>query len=147
MDAIDDREAIEDAARRAGAESIIARLPRHYETVLGREFEDAVQLSGGEWQRIALARAFMRGAAILVLDEPTAALDARAESELFARLRDLAHGRTVLLISHRFSTVRIADYIYVLDTGKVIEEGTHGELLDMRGRYAELFGLQAAGYR
>jgi ATP-binding cassette subfamily B protein len=117
-----------------------------YRTVLGRWFDAGVQLSGGEWQRIALARAFIRDAPILILDEPTASLDARAEFEAFQRLHRLATGRTVLIISHRFSTVRMADRIYVLDAGHLVETGSHNELMQQEGVYAELFRLQAAGY-
>jgi ATP-binding cassette subfamily B protein len=104
-------------------------------------------LSGGEWQKVALARAYMREAEIVILDEPTAALDARAEAEVFARFKQLAEGTTAVLISHRFSTVRMADRIVVLEDGKVLEQGTHEALMAERGRYAELFELQAAGYR
>jgi ATP-binding cassette, subfamily B, bacterial len=135
------------ASRRSGAHEVIERLPLSYRTVLGRWFDQGVQLSGGEWQRIALARAFMRDSPILILDEPTASLDARAEFETFQRLRGLSQGRTVLIISHRFSTVRMADRIYVLDAGHLIETGSHNELMQQEGRYAELFHLQAAGYR
>jgi ATP-binding cassette subfamily B protein len=147
IESLDDRQRVVAAAKQSGADSVIAHLPQGYLTVLGRWFEQGVQLSGGEWQRLALARAFMRDAPILVLDEPTASLDARTEYEVFRHFRDLTHGKTVLLISHRFSTVRMADRIYVLDSGRVVEEGTHAELLERRGRYAELFHLQAAGYR
>lgn len=147
VDALDDAERIRDAAERGGAASLIDRYPAGYGTVLGRRFEQGTQLSGGEWQRIALARAFMRDAPILVLDEPTASLDARAEFDVFHRLRELTRDRIVLLISHRFSTVRMADYIYVLDGGCVVETGTHEELMTRGGRYAELFQLQAAGYQ
>jgi ATP-binding cassette subfamily B protein len=147
VESLEDRQRIIAAAERGGADAIIDRLPRGYDTVLGSWFEEGAQLSGGEWQRLALARAFMRDAPILVLDEPTAGLDARAEYELFRRFRELAHGRTVLLISHRFSTVRMADRIYVLEAGHVVESGSHEELLACGGRYAELFHLQATGYR
>jgi ATP-binding cassette subfamily B protein len=147
IDALDDEHRIVAAAERSGADSVIARLPQGYHTVLGRWFEQGMQLSGGEWQRIALARAFMRDAPILVLDEPTASLDARAEYEVFRTFRELTRGRIVLLISHRFSTVRMADRIYVLEAGRVVEAGSHDELLARAGRYAELFHLQATGYR
>jgi ATP-binding cassette subfamily B protein len=147
IEALDDRPRIVAAAQRSGAESVIEQLPQDYGTVLGRWFDQGVQLSGGEWQRLALARAFMRDAPILVLDEPTASLDARAEYEVFRRFRDLTRGKIVLLISHRFSTVRMADRIYVLDEGRVAEAGTHDQLIAQGGRYAELFHLQAAGYR
>lgn len=147
VDALDDAGRIEAAAERGGAAGLIARFPEGYSTMLGRWFDQGTQLSGGEWQRVALARAFMRDAPILVLDEPTASLDARAEFELFRRFRELTHDRIVLLISHRFSTVRMADRIYVLDEGRVVESGDHEELMRRGGRYAELFQLQAAGYQ
>lgn len=147
VERLDDEARILDASRRSGADDVIARLPQGYRTVLGRWFDQGVQLSGGEWQRIALARAFIRDSPILILDEPTASLDARAEYEAFQNLRRLAQGRTVLIISHRFSTVRMADRIYVLDAGHLVETGSHNELMQQEGRYAELFHLQAAGYR
>ena len=135
------------AARSARAEDVVARLPAGYGQRLGRRFEDGVDLSGGEWQKIALARAYMREAEVLILDEPTAALDARAEAEVFARFGDLAAGRTAVLISHRFASVRRADRIVVLEDGRVREAGSHNELVSTGGRYAELFALQAEGYR
>jgi ATP-binding cassette subfamily B protein len=143
---IDDADAVAAAASRADADEFIARLPEGYETMLGREFSGGYDLSIGQWQRVALARAFFRDAPFVILDEPTAALDARAESRLFERLRELLQGRSVLLISHRFSSVRSADRIYVLEHGKVVEQGTHGELMTAAGRYAELFTLQARAY-
>jgi ATP-binding cassette subfamily B protein len=115
--------------------------------MLGRRFDDGVDLSGGEWQKIALARAYMRSAQLLILDEPTAALDARAEYEVFLRFNQLMAGRMAVVISHRFSTVRMADRIVVLAGGRVIEEGTHDELVQKGGLYGELFEMQAAGYR
>lgn len=138
---------IEGAAARARADTVVERLPAGYGQRLGRRFEDGVDLSGGEWQKLAIARAYMREAEVLVLDEPTAALDARAEAEVFARLRALALGRTALLISHRFSSVRRADRIVVLADGRVRETGTHEELVRTGGRYADLFELQASAYR
>ena len=143
---IDDLDGIVDAARRAGADAFIDALPDGYDTVLGREFSGGYDLSIGQWQRVALARAFFRDAPFVILDEPTASLDARAESRLFDRMRELLAGRSVLLISHRFSSVRAADRIYVLDHGKVIEHGSHEQLMEAGGRYAELFTLQAAAY-
>ena len=143
---IEDDLAIHLAARAAGADDVLGGLPFGYDTRLSREYEDGVDLSIGEWQRVALARAFFRDAPFLVLDEPTASLDAHAEHELFDAMRDLQRGRAVLLISHRFSTVRSADRIYVLDRGRIIEAGTHTELMARRGRYAEMFTLQAAAY-
>lgn len=143
-------DAVVRATRQAGADPVIDRLPDGLNTILGRWFEGGHQLSGGEWQKVALARAFMRDAAdaqILVLDEPTAALDAKAEHELFVRLRDLSEHRMSINISHRFSTVRMADRILVLDQGRLIEEGTHEELVLLGGQYAELFTLQAESYR
>ena len=143
----DDVERISGAARRALADGVVAKLPDGYGQRLGRRFEDGLDLSGGEWQKIAIARAYMRDADVLILDEPTAALDARAESEVFERFSDLSAGRTAILISHRFSTVRRADRIVVLSDGKVMESGSHSDLVVAGGRYAALFELQAAGYR
>jgi ATP-binding cassette subfamily B protein len=143
---IGDTEAIRGAAVHAGADEFLAKLPAGYETVLGPEFEGGHELSVGQWQRVALARAFFRDAPFIILDEPTAALDARAEHELFESIRTLCRGRSVLLISHRFSSVRSADRIYVLDRGRVAEAGSHGELMALGGRYAELFTLQASAY-
>jgi ATP-binding cassette, subfamily B, bacterial len=143
---IDDRDAVQAAARQAGAAEFIEELPDAYETPLGPEFTGGTDLSVGQWQRIALARAFFRGAPVIILDEPTAALDPRAEQELFDRIRTLLAGRTVLLISHRFSSVRSADRIYVLDGGRVVESGDHHELMGVGGLYADLFTLQAAAY-
>src|SRR5438128_774921 len=147
IERLDDTPAIADAAAKSGASSIIERLPEGYETVLGKWFDGGVNLSGGEWQKVALGRAFMREAQILILDEPSAALDAKAESELFTRLQQLAHGRTAIFISHRFSTVRRADRILVFEEGSLIEAGTHQELLALGGRYAELVNLKAGCYR
>ena len=144
---LDDRAAVATAATKSGAAPVIERLPDGYETVLGKWFDGGVQLSGGEWQKVALGRAFMRDAQILILDEPSAALDAAAEYELFTRMRELTRGRTAIFISHRFSTVRRADRILVLEQGRLIEQGTHEELMALGGRYAELFSLQAESYR
>jgi ATP-binding cassette, subfamily B, bacterial len=147
IEARDDRARIVAAAERSLADEVIARLPLGYDQVVGKRFRTGVELSGGEWQKIALARAYMREAQLLILDEPTAALDARAEYEVFQRFKELSEGRTAVLISHRFSSVRMADRILVLAGGKVEAMGTHAELLAEGGRYAELFELQAAGYR
>lgn len=147
IEARDDRARIEEAARRSLADAVIAKLPGGYDQMLGKRFGSGVELSGGEWQKLAIARAYMRQAQVMILDEPTAALDARAEFEVFQRFRELSEGRTTVLISHRFSTVRMADRILVLRHGAVIEEGDHASLLAAGGLYAELFSLQAEGYR
>ena len=147
VDAVDDIARIKDAAERGGASPIIEKMSQGYDTVLGRRWERGQELSGGEWQKIALARAFMREAEVLVLDEPTSALDAEAEYEVFRRFGELMEGRIAVLISHRFSTVRMADRIVVLSGGKVAEEGSHAELMQLDGAYARLFNLQAQGYR
>ena len=138
---------IEQAAHQSLADSVIAKLPLGYDQMIGRRFNGGVDLSGGEWQKIALGRAYMREAQLLILDEPTAALDARAEYEVFERFKELTQGKTAVLISHRFSTVRMADRILVVEHSRVQEIGSHEELLAKGGRYAELFQLQAAGYR
>jgi ATP-binding cassette subfamily B protein len=135
------------AAHKSLADSLLPRLPRGYRQMLGRRFEGGVELSGGEWQKVALARAYMRDAQVLILDEPTSSLDARAEFEVFRRFADLMRGRMALIISHRFSTVRMADRILVLDSGHVVESGPHDELVARGGLYADLFALQAEGYR
>ncbi len=139
--------AISDAAENSLAASLLPRFEKGYQQMLGRRFDDGVDLSGGEWQKIALARAYIRDAQVLILDEPTAALDARAEYEVFLRFSELVAGRMAVLISHRFSTVRMADRIIVLRNGKVEEQGSHEELLAKHGLYEELFKMQAAGYR
>ena len=144
---VEDRSRVRDAAERSLADQVVARLPRRYDQPLGKRFNEGTDLSGGEWQKIAIARAYMRDADILILDEPTAALDARSEYEVFQRFRDLSRGKTAILISHRFSTVRMADRIVVLEGGRVVEAGAHDDLVAARGRYAELFELQAEGYR
>jgi ATP-binding cassette subfamily B protein len=143
----DDRSRIQAAARTSLADTVIDRLPAGYEQMIGKRFRDGVDLSGGEWQKVAIARAYMRDAEVLILDEPTAALDARSEFEVFQRFKELSAGRTAVLISHRFSSVRMADRILVLEGGRVEASGTHEALLAQGGRYAELFELQAAGYR
>jgi ATP-binding cassette subfamily B protein/ATP-binding cassette subfamily C protein len=145
---IGDRPRIEEAARRGGAAAVVEALPQGYDTVLGGWFEAGQELSAGQWQKLAVARAFMRdGAEVLILDEPTAAIDAEAEHELFQRFRELAADRSAIVISHRFSTVRtMADRIAVLHGGRVEELGSHRELLHKDGRYAHLFRLQAQGY-
>jgi ATP-binding cassette subfamily B protein len=137
---------IEHAASKSLADSVILKLPKGYEQIIGRRFAEGVDLSGGEWQKIALGRAYMRDAQVLILDEPTAALDARAEHEVFVRFSELTKGKTAVLISHRFSTVRMADRILVIENGQLLEIGSHEELLKKEGRYAELFNLQARGY-
>ena len=126
---------------------MVAALPNGYDQIVGRRFKQGVDLSGGQWQKIAIARAYMRDAQVMILDEPTAALDARAEFEVFERFKELSAGKTAVLISHRFSSVRMADRILVLADGRVEASGTHAQLMAQGGRYAELFELQAAGYR
>jgi ATP-binding cassette subfamily B protein len=143
----ENRDRIREAARRSLADAVIAKLPGGYEQMLGKRFATGVDLSVGEWQKIALARAYMRDAQLLILDEPTASLDARAEHEVFQRFSELTLGKSAILISHRFSTVRMADRIIVLSDGEILEQGTHEELLRREGKYAELFNLQAQGYR
>jgi ATP-binding cassette subfamily B protein len=146
LEKMQESQRIEQAARASGADSIIEEFPEKYETMLGRMFAKGHQLSGGQWQKIALARAFLRQAPIVIFDEPTAALDATSEAEIFERMQQIAAGATTLLIAHRFSTVRKADRILVIEQGKVIEDGSHEELLRLNGTYARLFRLQAAGY-
>ncbi len=143
----DDRARIEQAARRSLADDVIAKLPAGHDQMIGKRFKNGIELSGGEWQKIAIARAYMREAPVVILDEPTAALDARSEFEVFRRFKELSEGKTAILISHRFSSVRMADRILVLQDGRVEASGTHEELVSRPGRYSELFELQAAGYR
>jgi ATP-binding cassette subfamily B protein len=140
-------EEIHDAAYKSLAEGVIAKMANGYDQMLGRRFEGGVDLSGGEWQKIALARAYLRNAQLLILDEPTAALDAKSELEVFERFAELTEGKMALLISHRFSTVRMADRIVVLEGGRLVEEGTHPQLIALGGRYAGMFEMQAASYR
>jgi ATP-binding cassette, subfamily B, bacterial len=147
IESLQDRSRVETAAQKSLANHLIDRLPNGYDQMVGRRFEGGVDLSGGEWQKIALARAYMRDAQLLILDEPTATLDARAEFEVFQRFAELTRDRMAVLISHRFSTVRMADRILVLADGAIQEEGSHQHLVSLGGRYAELFELQAAGYR
>jgi ATP-binding cassette subfamily B protein len=147
IEARHDRERIVDAAESSLADEVIRRLPAGYDQALGKRFRTGIELSGGEWQKIAIARAYMRDAQLLILDEPTAALDARSEFEVFQRFKELSAGKTAVLISHRFSSVRMADRILVLHEGRIEAQGSHEQLLAQRGRYAELFELQAAGYR
>ncbi len=147
VEAMHDDARIRDAAHRALADEVIEALPDGYEQLIGRRFKTGVDLSGGQWQKIAIARAYMRDAQVMILDEPTAALDARAEFEVFQRFKELSDNRTAVLISHRFSSVRMADRILVLADGRIEASGTHAQLVEEGGRYAELFELQAAGYR
>jgi ATP-binding cassette subfamily B protein len=147
IEQIDNLPRLQDAADKSMADQVVAKLPAKYEQMLGRRFDGGVDLSGGEWQKIALARAYLRDAQVLILDEPTAALDARSEFEVFHRFSELTAGKTALFISHRFSTVRMADRIVVLENGKISEDGTHETLASLGGRYAEMFEMQAASYR
>ena len=147
IERLEDEARIREAAQRSLADAVAGRLEHGYDQMLGRRFDGGVDLSGGEWQKVALGRAYMRDAQVLILDEPTASLDARAEYEVFLRFAELTKGRMAVLISHRFSTVRMAERILVLQGGELIDQGTHDELVTRGGLYAELFGLQAAGYR
>jgi ATP-binding cassette subfamily B protein len=147
VEEVDNLALLRTAARKSMADNVIARLPRGYEQMLGGRFDGGLDLSGGEWQKVALARAYLRNAQLLILDEPTAALDARSEFEVFHRFAELTTGKMALFISHRFSTVRMADRIVVLDNGRIAEEGSHDQLAGMGGRYAEMFEMQAASYR
>jgi ATP-binding cassette subfamily B protein len=147
VEQLDNRELLKSAAEKSLADQVVGKLPLQYEQMLGRRFDGGVDLSGGEWQKVALARAYLRDAQLLILDEPTAALDARSEFEVFRRFAELTTGKMALFISHRFSTVRMADRIVVLENGKIAEEGSHDQLTSMGGRYAEMFELQASSYR
>jgi len=147
IEQLSDELRIQTSAEKSLAAPVISHLPKKYSQMLGRRFEGGVDLSIGQWQKIALARAYMRDAQILILDEPTASLDARAEFGVYQRFVDLTAGKMAILISHRFSTVRMADRILVLEGGVVAEQGSHSELLALGGKYSELFELQAAGYR
>jgi ATP-binding cassette subfamily B protein len=147
IEAVMDLPVLKAAAQKSLADEVIARLPAGFEQMLGRRFEGGVDLSGGEWQKLALARAYLRNSQLFILDEPTAALDARSEYEVFQRFAELTTGKMALFISHRFSTVRMADRIVVLESGRIVEEGTHDQLTHIGGRYAEMFELQAASYR
>jgi ATP-binding cassette subfamily B protein len=147
IEEIDDLKLLETAARKSLADAVIGKLPEGYDQMLGRRFEGGVDLSGGEWQKVALARAYLRDAQLLILDEPTAALDARSEFEVFQRFAELTAGKMALFISHRFSTVRMADRIVVLENGRIAEEGSHDQLARLGGRYKEMFEMQAASYR
>jgi len=140
-------DAVVEVAGRAGVLGVMRELPEGVDTMLGRDLDEGTDLSGGQWQRVALARALYRDTPLVVLDEPAAALDPRAEHELFADVRTVLDGRAALLISHRFSNTRLADRIYVMDCGRVVECGTHDELMARGGQYAELYGLQSAAYR
>jgi len=137
---------IKSAAKKSLADTVVTDLPDEYNQMLGKRFANGVELSGGQWQKVALARAYMRDAQLLILDEPTSALDARAEHEVFNRFAELIKGKAAVLISHRFSTVRMADRILFLEQGQLLELGSHEELLAQEGKYAELFKLQAQGY-
>jgi len=147
IEQLSDELRIQTSAEKSLAAPVISHLHKKYSQMLGRRFEGGVDLSIGQWQKIALARAYMRDAQILILDEPTASLDARAEFGVYQRFVDLTAGKMAILISHRFSTVRMADRILVLEGGVVAEQGSHSELLALGGKYSELFELQAAGYR
>jgi ATP-binding cassette subfamily B protein len=147
IEQVGDLHLLQNAAFKSLAHEVVEKLPSRYEQMLGRRFEGGVDLSGGEWQKMALARAYLRDAQLLILDEPTASLDARSECEVFQRFSELTAGKMALFISHRFSTVRMADRIVVLENGRIAEEGSHDELASLGGRYAEMFEMQAASYR
>ena len=143
----EDDPGIVEAAGKADADAVIRKLPGGYETTLGRSFSGGHELSTGEWQKIAIARAFFRDAEIVILDEPASSLDAIAEMEIFTKFREIIQGRSAILISHRFSTVLMADRIYVLEGGQIIEQGSHAELMALNGRYSTMFHAQADAYR
>jgi ATP-binding cassette subfamily B protein len=147
IDELNDLDVLKIAARKSLADQVIAQLPGQYEQMLGRRFDGGVDLSGGEWQKVALARAYLRDAQLLILDEPTASLDARSEFEVFQHFAELTAGKMALFISHRFSTVRMADRIMVLENGRIAEQGSHQQLVALGGRYAAMFEMQAASYR
>jgi ATP-binding cassette subfamily B protein len=147
IESLSNADLLYESARRSLADQVIRTLPKGFDQMLGRRFDDGVDLSAGQWQKIALARAYMRDAQLIILDEPTASLDARAEYEVFQRFAELTRGKMAVLISHRFSTVRMADRILVLEQGRIVEQGSHDQLLRRGGQYSELFELQAAGYR
>jgi ATP-binding cassette subfamily B protein len=147
IEELENRERVVGSAEKSLAAAVVEGLPGGYQQMLGRRFEGGVDLSTGQWQKISLARAYMRDAQILIRDEPTASLDARAEFQVYQRFVDLTAGKMAILISHRFSTVRMADRILVLEDGRIVEQGSHRQLLALGGKYAELFELQAAGYR
>ena len=142
-----DISAIKETIQKAGVDSYLKDLPNGIDQIVGKTFEDGVDLSGGQWQKLALARVFFRDASILILDEPTSAIDAKAEYEIFQNVQKLQKDKTVVIISHRFSTVRHADRILVLEEGKILEKGNHDELMKKKGLYAELFEIQAQGYK
>ena len=144
--AMEDRARIEQASRRGGAHQVISDLPHRYETVLGRWFDSGQELSQGQWQKLAVSRAFMRDAELVILDEPTASIDAEAEHELFERFKASEPSSIMVIVSHRFSAVRVADRIAVFHAGRIVELGTHHELLEQDGRYAHLFRLHARGF-
>ena len=138
---------VENAARQAGIDSTISRLTNGFETILGKQYRGGEELSIGEWQKVALSRAFLRDAQLIILDEPTSAMSARAEYELFQTFRQLLNGRAALLISHRFSTVRMADRICVMENGMIVEEGNHDQLISADKRYAKMYEMQAHSYQ
>ncbi len=148
VDKLSDKELVSEAANKGMADSFIQDLPDTYDTQLGTWFNQGKELSGGQWQKIALSRAFMRSRAdILILDEPTSAIDAKAEAEIFSHFRELTSNKISIIISHRFSTVRMADHIIVLEKGRISEQGSHQHLIELKGHYATLFHLQAKGYQ